>query len=169
MCDLMPIPGHMDYYINRNAEVWSNKCNKWRKLTPAKNNGYLHVKLDYITERIHCLMLTTFVGPRPDGMVACHNDGDRLNNDLSNLRWDTVQSNVADLMSHGTHRCVQPKDAFVGYKLTSSDVKRIIWCMLNGHASLTKLAQIFNVSPSMISKIKTKRHWAWVWEELSYV
>ncbi|WP_393916337.1 HNH endonuclease [Halostreptopolyspora alba] len=32
-------------------------------------------------------MLFAFVGPPPDGHQATHLDGDRTNNDLSNLKW----------------------------------------------------------------------------------
>lgn len=52
--------------------------------------------------RVHVLVLEAFVGPRPKGWVACHNDGDINNNRLSNLRWDTYSSNNHDMVTHGT-------------------------------------------------------------------
>lgn len=48
-------------------------------------------------------MLTAFVGPCPDGMEGCHNDGDPHNNRLDNLRWDTRANNARDAIRHGTH------------------------------------------------------------------
>jgi hypothetical protein len=51
---------------------------------------------------VHRLVLEAFVGPRPEGMQACHNDGDPHNNALSNLRWDTPTANNADKKAHGT-------------------------------------------------------------------
>lgn len=51
---------------------------------------------------VHVLVLDAFVGPRPKGMEACHNDGDGTNNKLSNLRWDTHKANIQDSISHGT-------------------------------------------------------------------
>lgn len=56
------------------------------------------------THRIHRLILTTFVGPCPEGMEGCHNDGDPTNNALRNLRWDTKKANIADCVAHGTKR-----------------------------------------------------------------
>lgn len=53
-------------------------------------------------KRIHRLVLTAFVGPCPVGMVCCHNNGDRHDNRLENLRWDTPASNVNDMRIHGT-------------------------------------------------------------------
>lgn len=51
---------------------------------------------------VHALVLESFVGPRPTGQDACHKDGTKGNNCLSNLRWDTRKGNVADAYSHGT-------------------------------------------------------------------
>lgn len=56
------------------------------------------------TRTIHQLVLESFVGPRPEGMVACHGDGDPANNRRSNLRWDTQSNNLYDAVRHGTNR-----------------------------------------------------------------
>lgn len=52
---------------------------------------------------VHRLVLEAFVGPCPDGMEGCHNDGDPTNNRLENLRWDTRSGNIHDAIKHGTH------------------------------------------------------------------
>jgi hypothetical protein len=54
------------------------------------------------TARVSHLVLTAFVGPRPEGMEACHNDGNAENNRVENLRWDTHESNIQDAVRHGT-------------------------------------------------------------------
>ena len=36
-------------------------------------------------------------------MEACHEDDDRTNNRLSNLRWDTPKANAADRDRNGKH------------------------------------------------------------------
>ena len=56
----------------------------------------------HITTSAHKHVLNAFFGPRPYGMVACHNDGVPSNNTLSNLRWDTPKANSADMVRHGT-------------------------------------------------------------------
>jgi hypothetical protein len=80
---------------------------KGRELSPfVDRNGYLYVNLSAgKTARkiaVHVLVLSAFVGPRPDGLQACHNDGNRLNPVIGNLRWDTVAANSADRIQHGT-------------------------------------------------------------------
>jgi len=55
------------------------------------------------THRVHRLMALAFLGePEPSQTDACHNDGDRSNNTLANLRWDTHAANMLDIRKHGT-------------------------------------------------------------------
>lgn len=69
-------------------------------------DGYPYVGLAKNTEHknrsVHSLVLEAFVSARPDGMEACHNDGDRANPHLANLRWDTPSGNNQDKKLHGT-------------------------------------------------------------------
>lgn len=78
-------------------------------------------------DRVHRLVLKAFVGPCPDGMEGCHNDGNPLNNALSNLRWDTHKSNVKDMEKHQTksNPPVHFGEAHHNCKLTAEDVKAI--------------------------------------------
>src|SRR5512139_282070 len=68
-------------------------------------SGYRTVSLGnaYPDRYVHRLVLEAFIGQCPSGMEACHNDGNRGNNALSNLRWDTRSSNGHDAVGHGTH------------------------------------------------------------------
>lgn len=61
-------------------------------------NGKMHYKY------IHALVLTAFVGPKPEGMECCHIDGNPLNNHVSNLRWGTHSDNMQDSIRHGTFK-----------------------------------------------------------------
>lgn len=73
---------------------------------PTKGGGgYPRVSLGSNTNTrfVHLLVLEAFVGPRPEGMEGCHNDGNPANNRLDNLRWDTHSSNISDAVQHGTH------------------------------------------------------------------
>lgn len=56
---------------------------------------------------IHHWVLAAFVGPRPKGAVACHNDGNPANNTVSNLRYDTQSSNCFDTVRHGRNQQAQ--------------------------------------------------------------
>jgi hypothetical protein len=104
---------------------------------------------------VHVLVLEAFIGPRPKGCVACHNDGSRTNNALTNLRWDTYEGNERDKLRHGTHmRGTRNHVA----KLTEEDVLKI-------RASDEKqqaLADRYGVTQVCISRIKLRKVWAWL-------
>lgn len=86
-------------------------------------DGYVQVRLYNAvvgaTKKVHRLVLEAFTGPRPDGMEACHANGDRSDNRAGNLRWDTVRENANDRISHHPtcrrrHRLEGPNLLIVG-------------------------------------------------------
>lgn len=82
---------------------------EWKRLSlKPRNDGYPRVVLrintgKYKTIRVHNLVATLFIGPRPEpGMVVCHEDGNKTDNRAEKLRWGTQQENVDDQKKHGT-------------------------------------------------------------------
>ena len=67
---------------------------------------------------VHSMVLAAFVGPRPPGFVACHNDGDPGNNCVGNLRWDTPSSNSYDMVRHGHHHLARRDRCGYGHEFT---------------------------------------------------
>lgn len=65
------------------------------------NAGYLQACITRKTKNIHVLVAEAFIGPRPTGYHVCHLDGDKKNNNLSNLRYDTPKANWEDFRSSG--------------------------------------------------------------------
>ena len=54
---------------------------------------YLHVNGWGKREYVHTLVLETFIGPRPEGYVCNHKDGNKLNACVGNLEWVTEREN----------------------------------------------------------------------------
>ena len=83
------------------------KPGKILKLVPTPQ-GYLHVflqkKRKVTFALVHHLVLGAFVGPRPNKTVCCHWDGDKTNNSIENLRWDSHTENAYDQLRHGRGR-----------------------------------------------------------------
>ncbi len=140
----------------------------WRlKAQADKGGGYCIVSLRNRLYRVARIILQTFAGPCPKGMEACHNDGNPLNNTLSNLRWDTRRANHADKWRHGTMRCGELAH---GAKLTP-EIVRVLRAeyqaalgrhrkLPNGHAAA--LAQKHGIKPKTINKIMRGDTWAWM-------
>lgn len=119
MTQWQPVVGYEGLYeVSREGRVRSLdrvKRNRWGEYVQpgvelrasSAGDGYAKVALTkdgkLRTRRVHILVLEAFVGRRPDGMQACHNDGNQGNNCIENLRWDTVSANTYDKIRHGTH------------------------------------------------------------------
>lgn len=103
---------------------------------------------------VHRVVLEAFVGVGGD-MDACHNDGDRANNALSNLRWDTRSSNHVDKLAHGT--MANGEKARVA-RLTEKEVKEIRARLSLGEDQ-SSLAIYYGVKQPTISDIKSRRTW----------
>lgn len=70
----------------------------------------------------HRLVMLAFVGPCPEGMEVCHNDGNPENNHLSNLRYGTRSDNVQDMIRHKTHWCTRKTHCKRGHLLESPNL-----------------------------------------------
>lgn len=98
------------YYSRKGATEWRITNKARRVLTPGINpQGYRFVNLadgsgTQRTLKIARLVLRAFIGHRPDdeNIDICHNDGNRQNDRLDNLRYDTRKGNQADRIGHGT-------------------------------------------------------------------
>lgn len=76
---------------------------KGRLLRPAPGtSGHLSVLLGRGNNvAVHTLVLTAFVGPRPEGREALHGDNGVHDNSLDNLRWGTRSENILDDIRRG--------------------------------------------------------------------
>lgn len=103
-----PIPGFDGYSVSNHGLVLSTKRGKPRIMRPARDScGYPILALRQngrlVTRRAHILMMLAFVGPRPDGAIIRHIDGNPENNVLENLSYGTHSENGFDAVHHGTH------------------------------------------------------------------
>lgn len=114
-----PVPGYEGFYevsdrgnvrgLDRIVDVKGQGKRKLRGRTLSKavsNTGYLAVSLrkngTHKTILVQYLVADAFLGPRPDGMQLCHNNGNHVDNRAENLRWDTRSGNMLDRQIHGT-------------------------------------------------------------------
>lgn len=97
------------YQVSNDGQVMSYARPQPRLMKlPLDHKGYERVLLSLNGKKslgsVHRLMALAFL---PDswfpGAVVCHNDGDKRNNTLENLRWATVRENNLDLIRHGRH------------------------------------------------------------------
>lgn len=88
-----------EYYISDNGRVKSYKRSKERILKPTlTSHGYAAVKIcangKHKTHKIHRLVSLAFIpNPEQKGDVN-HKDGNKANNHVDNLEWNTRKENV---------------------------------------------------------------------------
>lgn len=159
----LPVVGYEGYYevsnlgrLRRDAAA----SPRTEIIQPCGGDTYPVVSLsrngEVRTHRLHKLVLTAFCGPAPfEGAHAAHNDGDKANCRLTNLRWATPAENQADVDRHG-RRC-RGAEVF-GAKLEEADIKAIRQRIAKGERN-PGIARDFAVSISTIHLIRHNRIW----------
>ena len=120
----------------------------YRQVVLSKNNVQTY-------RYVHRLVLEAFVGPCPEGMLSCHGNGDKSDNRLANLRWDTQAANLGDARRHGT---LLVGEANTSAKLTVECVRAILASSEQGAV----LALRYGVSRSRITRIRNRQSWCHV-------
>lgn len=104
---------------------------------------------------VHQLVLEAWKGPRPVGMVSCHNDGIRTNNAPKNLRWDTIASNSADVDKHGNR---YKGAGHHSARLNDTDVRKIKRRLAKGDYQYV-IAKDYGISQPAVGKINRGLSW----------
>lgn len=168
------IPPYRNYAIGDDGSVWTRKTvgpqinfQPWKRLrfyedweTKPGNLPYLRVSLSDgkgYWYRVHLVVLAIFRGPRPEGMVARHLNGNCQDNRLLNLAWGTRQQNKVDQLEHGR--------ALRGARtnrtpLTEDDVRRIR--TLRGVSTARDIASHYGVGRGCIYGIWQRQRWWYV-------
>lgn len=160
------IPGYPNYFAGKNGEIYCNRQGFLRCLPKRLHKGYYRVNIrdggtpvKKHSVPVHQLVLETYVGKRPNGMLCRHLNGDSQDNRLRNLVWGTPKENVRDSIQHGTAACLRHGECSNCSKLTLADVREIRKQRANG-ISQQKVADEFNVDRSTISRIDRGLIWA---------
>lgn len=128
--------------------------------------GYLSVILQRDgkpkTFRTSRLVLTVFIGPCPDGMEACHNNGIRADNRIGNLKWGTPKENSADKVSHGTMIMGERAPA---HKLTEAAVREMRRDHHLGVLTYAEAGRRYGITRSTAKKVIDGRLWRHVNEQ----
>ena len=134
--------------------------------------GYLRIKLsnngEYKSYTVSRLVATAFI-PNPENKPEVnHIDGNKLNNNISNLEWTTKSENAIHAFKNGLRKTnFKPKRGVINNfsKLTEEDVKYIRknYIKHNGKSSNSReLANLFNVTIVNINHIVNRKTWKYI-------
>lgn len=161
-----------DYYVSENGQVFSSKKNGgyFRPLTMMKlkedKDGYFEVGL-YLNgkryfRRVHRLVAEAFL-PNPNHYPQInHKDGNRQNNNVSNLEWCTCQENI--IHSFETLHRNPTISMFKPLKLTDKERNQMLFfntikdCAFYLNMSYEHLGRLLNGKLDMSKWRKGKRY-----------
>lgn len=153
-----PIPGYEGRYDVSDMGRVRNAVTL-QVLRGLPSNGYLQVHLYHPDGshrcRINRLVLLAFAGPCPAGMESAHEDGDRTNNVLTNLRWKTPGENAMDRMRHGT----QVAGERVSRAVLTVDKVREIRGLVSAGMSSRAIAKHLGLGLSTVKHVRSGRCW----------
>jgi hypothetical protein len=98
--------------------------------------------------RANRLIAETFIGPCPSPQYQCaHNDGNKLNNHVENLRWATAKENTSDKEVHGT---MLRGEKIGNARLSHDEVREIIETFKGHRGDLIAHARKYKVGTTTI-------------------
>ena len=165
-------PKYPDCWVSRAGMVFSTKRYKDRPIVLSQapgedGNMTVSVPMPYVhkdgempstTRAVHILVLETFHGPKEEGKVARHKNGNQLDNRAANLEWSTWAEIGAGRARAG--RSAKGED-HGRVKLTEGNVRTIRRRLAEG-VPQQALADFFGVSRKAIYQIKTSKNWGWL-------
>lgn len=157
--------GFPSYRVGDDGSIsrWLKHKKMWKQLRfGSRRNHRISVilcKPGIRTEfRVAAIVLAAFVGPRPSGLLICHNDDNSSHDSLANLRYDTAKNNQADRIRHGTSNHGERN---CGARLSSTRVVEVRALHANG-MSYTALATRFGVTSTAIGHVIRGKTWTHV-------
>lgn len=117
-----------------------------RYLKPGRmSGGHFSVAFGRNNSRcVHEIVLTTFVGPAPEGHEARHLDDNKAHNALPNLEWATYARNIQDKKWFNLPR---------GYKITGEQSREIKALLASGEKTQRQIATLYGVCRTTIQNI----------------
>lgn len=131
-----------------------------REIKQHLKEGYMRANLQKDGKQklhyVHRLVARAFCEGYAEGLLVCHNDGNRANNHYTNVRYDTHKGNGADMIKHGT----SPKGERSGKAvLKNEQVREIRRLYATGDYSMNELAEKYNVHHATIWKIVNNKRY----------
>lgn len=148
-----------DYEISDNGTVRNKHTGRTIKQFVGKD-GYLRTQIAGKTRLVHRLVALAFIPDVDDKLFVNHKDGNKQNNNVSNLEWCTRSENMRHAYKH------QLKKAPIGInngrnKLSYEDVSFILenYIPRDVRYGAKALSKQFGVAPQTICAVASGQNW----------
>lgn len=165
--DMRRIPSVIGYSATQDGQIYSHhRFEPFPLKQTAHTQGYrqVNVKTDkgFRTRLVHLLVLEAWVGPRPEGMVTNHKNGDKTDNRVENLEYVTQTENMKH--SYATGLSPKPPTRYGEQlthlaKMTKEKVLALRTETDREPGYLERLGVKYGISASTASKILLRQTW----------
>ena len=157
------IPGYENYMVNSVGDIYTKRSGELMVPRPDKD-GYLYLCLyntvtnKRMTVRIQRAVIYTFGSPPPADMIdptIDHIDGDRLNNNIDNLRWLSRSNNSSPIYQHISRFKTNIKRDRIPYDELEKlhDVENIKTDYVDNNLTKPQICDKYNISPETFTDI----------------
>jgi hypothetical protein len=167
-----PIPGYAGYEASDQGRIRSWRPRLYHppleepRLIQGSldKDGYRRVILcmgggKQVYRNVRQLIAETWIGPRPEGLVICHENGIKTDDRASNLAYKTQRDNILDKHRHGT--------MLIGEKNNRAKLKECeVIEIFTSKDSVQALAAKYGVTDSPIYSIRKRQTWKHVTKDL---
>lgn len=167
MAERKPFPPDPRYSVTDDGRVFRDvhvgHHGTVRELTQhVSKRGYyiVHFELRGKTWPVHRMVALTFIPNPDDKPEVAHNDGVKLNNDKSNLRWATRQENSDDIDRHGTRAQGEGHPSHILTEEQALEIHRLtVKKAPRQHPYHREIAERFGVTRECVTRIANENRW----------
>ncbi len=128
--------------------------------------NYTHV-YNSLNKSVHVLVAEAFIGPCPENAeLVRHLDSNKLNNDLSNVKWGSRADNYWDARKLGTAHVPSGGEDHPSSRLTAASVRDIHKLRKEGYTTKA-LGERFGVKSGSVNDILIGRTWHDIFIEIT--
>jgi hypothetical protein len=168
------VSGFPGYRVGDDGSVWScrkpgygyGRIGEWKRLKADPDKAgrpVVSLRRGGKTFRmlVCWIVAMAFIGPRPVGLLVCHDNGNPGDNRPKNLKYGTYKDNEDDKARHGRKLL---GDRHPVAKLTPEKVGRIKAALASepSRGLIAKLAREHGVDGAIIARIRDGKAWTWV-------
>lgn len=148
-----------DGRVFRDVDTGRGKPRELRQY--GSKRGYLRVQFEGRFWNVHQLVAVTFIANTDAKPEVAHNNGDKQDNRVANLRWATRKENADDMAEHGSRLFGDTHPS----RVLSEDQVRQIYAATAGRPPRTRpyhreLAEHYGVTRECITRIANGNRWA---------
>lgn len=150
------------YFITEEGQIFDRYLDKF--LSSHINTGYNRVafRTKSGTQKAyynHVLAGVVYLGDYRNTLTVNHEDGDKSNNHISNLKWMTHHENITHAITNGL---IKNRTS-----LTEPIVRQVCDLIVNGE-SVRKIADILGLKLTTVEGIKNKYNWTNISDEYTF-